>query len=110
MFWEEFFYCCVCIRYRGKVSTEQLPSNDKGIFTEPLPRNDKGIHIQTDGREFFISAVEMGSGAVLYSYVPSCIKIGSGIQKLIRGIHTHRHRQQRDLISLLYFFKIRIVG
>jgi hypothetical protein len=24
------------------VSTEPLPSNDRGIFTEPLPRNDKG--------------------------------------------------------------------
>jgi hypothetical protein len=48
----------------------------------------------------------MGLGAVIY--VPSFIKIGSGIQKLIRGIHTHR--QQRDLISLLYFFGIRNVG
>jgi hypothetical protein len=39
---QQFFYC-VCIRYRGNVSTEQLPSNDKGIFSEPLPTNDKGI-------------------------------------------------------------------
>jgi hypothetical protein len=29
----------------------------------------------------------MGSGAVIY--IPSFIKIGSGIQKLIRGIHRH---------------------
>jgi hypothetical protein len=29
----------------------------------------------------------MGSGAVIY--VPSFIKIGSGVQKLIGGIHTH---------------------
>jgi hypothetical protein len=28
-------YCCVCIRYRGKVSTEPLPSNGRRIFTEP---------------------------------------------------------------------------
>jgi hypothetical protein len=48
----------------------------------------------------------MGSGVVIY--VPSFIKVGSGVQKLIRGIHTHR--QQRDLISLLYFFKIRKVS
>jgi hypothetical protein len=34
---------CVCIRYRGNVSTEPLPSNGKGIFTEPLPSNDGGI-------------------------------------------------------------------
>jgi hypothetical protein len=54
----------------------------------------------------------MGSGAVIY--IPSFIKIGSGIQKLIGGIHRHTnihaHRQQRDLISLLYFFKIRKLG
>jgi hypothetical protein len=54
----------------------------------------------------------MGSGAVMY--VPSFIKIGSGVQKLIRRIHrhthTHTHTQQRDLISLLYFFKIRKVS
>jgi hypothetical protein len=31
----------------------------------------------------------MGSSALIY--VPSFIKIGSGIQKLIRGIHTHTH-------------------
>jgi hypothetical protein len=51
----------------------------------------------------------MGSGAVLY--VPSFIKIGSGVQKLIGGnTHTHTHGQQRDLRGLLYFFKIRKVG
>jgi hypothetical protein len=32
---QQFFYCCVCISYRGKVSTEPLPSNNKGNFTEP---------------------------------------------------------------------------
>jgi hypothetical protein len=31
--------------------------------------------------------VEMGSGAMIISYVPSFIKIGSGIKKLIAGIH-----------------------
>jgi hypothetical protein len=45
----------------------------------------------------------MGSGAVIY--VPSFIKIGSGIQKLIGGIHGHRQRQLRDLISLILFFQ-----
>jgi hypothetical protein len=38
----------------------------------------------------FNYTVEMGSGAVIY--VPSFIKIGSGIQKLLRGdTQTHRH-------------------
>jgi hypothetical protein len=32
-------------------------------------------------------AVEMGPGASIY--IPSFIKIGSGIQKLIRGIPRH---------------------
>jgi hypothetical protein len=45
----------------------------------------------------------MSSGAVIH--VPSFIKIGSGVQKLIGGIHRHTHRQQRDVISLLYFFQ-----
>jgi hypothetical protein len=49
-------------------------------------------------------ANEMGSGSMIY--IPSFIKIGSGIQKLIGGIH----RQHGDLISLLsFFFKIRKV-
>jgi hypothetical protein len=32
-------------------------------------------------------ADEIGSGAIMY--MPRLIKIGSGIQKLIRGIHRH---------------------
>jgi hypothetical protein len=39
--------------------------------------------------------VEMGSGAVVY--IPSFMNVGSGVQKLIRGIH----RQHGDRISLL---------
>jgi hypothetical protein len=34
---------------------------------------------QTDVRDFMKYAVEMGSGAVIYEYVPSFIKIGSGV-------------------------------
>jgi hypothetical protein len=45
-------------------------------------------------------AVETGSGAMVY--IPSFIKICSGIQNLIgAGIH----RQHGDLISLLLFFQ-----
>jgi hypothetical protein len=40
---QQFFYCCVCIRHRGNVPTETLPSNDRGTFTEPLPSYDRGI-------------------------------------------------------------------
>jgi hypothetical protein len=40
---------------------------------------------------------EVRSGAMIY--IPNLIKIGSGIQKLIVGIHTHRHHG--DIISLL---------
>jgi hypothetical protein len=50
----------------------------------------------------------MGSGAVIY--IRSFIKIGSGVQKLRGGIHRHTHRQQRDLIHLFYFLKIKKVG
>jgi hypothetical protein len=44
---QPFFYRCVCMRYRGNVSTEPLPSKDKGIFTDPLPSNDRGIQART---------------------------------------------------------------
>jgi hypothetical protein len=46
-------------------------------------------------------AVEMGSGAMIY--IPSFIKIGSGIQKLMVGdSDTHK--------AIFIFFKIRKVG
>jgi hypothetical protein len=38
-------------------------------------------------------AAKMGSGAMIY--VPSFIKIGSGIQKLIGG--THRHTESMEI-------------
>jgi hypothetical protein len=47
-------------------------------------------------------AVEMGSCAMIY--VPSFIKIGSGIQKLTGGIH----RQDKDRISLLSEIRFKI--
>jgi hypothetical protein len=43
----------------------------------------------------------MGSGAMIY--VPSFIKIGSGIHKLMGG--GGRYRQNGHLISLLLFFE-----
>jgi hypothetical protein len=46
-------------------------------------------------------AVEMGSGGMLF--VPSFIKIGSGVQKLIW--EGYAHRQEGDLISLLLFLQ-----
>jgi hypothetical protein len=41
-------------------------------------------------------AIEMGLGAVIY--IPNFIQIGSGVQKLIRRIHT---QTDGDRISLL---------
>jgi hypothetical protein len=44
--------------------------------------------IHTDRWEGFMKyAVEMGTGAIIY--IPSCIKICSGIKKLIGGIYRH---------------------
>jgi hypothetical protein len=74
----------VCIRYRGNVSTEPLPSNDREIFTEPLPSNNKGI---------FTKPLPSNDKGTFTEPLPSN---GSGI---------HTHKQQRDLISLLLFFQ-----
>jgi hypothetical protein len=50
-------------------------------------------------------AVEMGSGAMIH--IPSLIKIGSGIQNLIRGIHRHVDTQHGDDINLFQLFQNR---
>jgi hypothetical protein len=64
-----------------------------------LSGNDKGIHIQTHRWEgFFNQAVEMGPGKDWFRH-----------SKVNKG-DTQTNRQQRDLISLLYFFKIVKVG
>jgi hypothetical protein len=56
---------------------------------------------------FMKYTVEMVSGGMIY--VPSFIKIGSGVQKLLGEmhilIHRHTHRQQGNLVSLLLFFQ-----
>jgi hypothetical protein len=44
--------------------------------------------------------IKMGSGAM--TYIPSFVRIGSAIQKLIGGIN--RHRKHGECISLLSFF------
>jgi hypothetical protein len=46
-------------------------------------------------------AVEVGSHAMIY--IPSFIKIYTGIQKLLQGIQIQTHRQQCDLISTPLF-------
>jgi hypothetical protein len=53
--------------------------------------------------------VEVGLGAMTCEYVPSFMKIGSGIQKLMVG-NTQTHRQHGDHISLLLFCNGRKVG
>jgi hypothetical protein len=58
----------MCIRCRGKVITEPLPSNDRGIFfTEPLTGNDRGnTYRKADRWERFMKyGIEMGSGAMI---------------------------------------------
>jgi hypothetical protein len=39
--------------------------------------------------------VEMGSRSMISAYVPSFIKIGSGIQQLIGEIHRHTNEQSK---------------
>jgi hypothetical protein len=52
------------------------------------------MHIQTQRLMggIYEVAVEMGLGAMMH--IPSFIKIGSGIQKLVGGIHRHIDRAE----------------
>jgi hypothetical protein len=43
--------------------------------------------------------VEMDSSAMIY--IPNFIKIGSGVQKLMAGRYTDKHRQHEDRINPL---------
>jgi hypothetical protein len=47
-------------------------------------------------------AVEMGSGALMY--IPSFIKIGSGIQKLIGGIHIQTHELMGEIYEVRHLY------
>jgi hypothetical protein len=47
-------------------------------------------------------ASDMGPCAMIY--IPSFMKISSGIQKLIQGIHKHRQHGDR-IIQLLFFLR-----
>jgi hypothetical protein len=64
-----------------------------------LPGYEGWIHIQTHRLrgEIYEVAVEMGSAAMIY--IPSSIKIGSGIQKLIWVIH--KHTEKMEIANLL---------
>jgi hypothetical protein len=75
----------------GKCPSSHPPSNDRG---------DSQRDREIDGREFIKHAAEIGSGTTIY--VPSFVKISSGIQKLIEG-DTKTHGQHGDPISLLLF-------
>jgi hypothetical protein len=45
--------------------------------------------------------IKMGSGVMIY--IPSFIKIGSGIQRNEKRGDSQTHRQHGDLISLLFY-------
>jgi hypothetical protein len=80
----------VCIRYYNKVSTEPLPSNERGIFTEPLPSIYK---------EIFTQPLPSNDKATFTDPLPSND----------RRLHIHI---DSNVISqaYFYFFKIRKVG
>jgi hypothetical protein len=76
-----------CIRCRGNVFTKPLPSNDGTHYTESLPRcGRRGTQrvTQTDGRDLWNTQFRWAQ-VPWYSYIPTFIKIGSGIQTLMGG-------------------------
>jgi hypothetical protein len=79
---QQFFYFCVCIRWCGEVFTEPLRSKDREYTYR---------HYRLRG--IYEVAAEIVSGAMIH--IPSFIKIGSGIQNLIRGIQTYGHKDWR---------------
>jgi hypothetical protein len=71
----------VCIRCCNNVFNVPLPSNDGGIYITDRDRWEGFIY-------FMKYAVQMASGVMIH--IPTFIKIGSGIQKLMKGIHIYK--------------------
>jgi hypothetical protein len=81
-------------------------SSDIQAILRLLPQKSERLQCWYYGWKGFMKyAVEMGSGAIIC--IPSFIRIGLGVRKLLMGgnTHTHTHRQQGNPISLLLFFK-----
>jgi hypothetical protein len=75
---QQFFYCCVCIRYRGNVSTEALPSNGRITFTETsccLATIGGYTYRHTDCWEGFFSLLSLfwKNRIGLWDYVAACV-------------------------------------
>jgi hypothetical protein len=86
-------------RWGRNVCTKLLPSNDNEIhFTVPLHSTDRrATHTdtQTYGRYLWNTPMKWGSGAVVY--IPSIMKIGSGIRKLMGWKFIQRHRDSFEI-------------
>jgi hypothetical protein len=79
-----FFVACVFVTAVTFLPSRCLATIGGFLLSRSLATIwDTHTDTQTAGRNFFTSAVEMGSGAVIY--VPRFIKFGSGIQKLMGG-------------------------
>jgi hypothetical protein len=114
---QQFFYGCVCIRYCGNVSTEPLPSNDRGGFlpSRRLATIRKFLPIRclaTKGGFLPSRCLATITGCLPSRYLATirgCLP--SRYLATIRGIHRHT-RTDGNVISYAYsifFFKIKRV-
>jgi hypothetical protein len=91
---QQFVYCCVCIRCRGKV------------FTEPLPTNDRRIHIQTHRLMGGIYEIFCWDGLRCHDIHTNFHKDWFRHSKADSGTAgTPTHRQDTARIGLLLFFE-----
>jgi hypothetical protein len=65
------------------------------VFTELLPTTERGIHLTEPLLSKSKYAAEMGLIAIIC--IPSFIKIGSDVQKLIGGIQRHTGSMMREV-------------
>jgi hypothetical protein len=84
---QRFFYCCICIRCRGK------------FYAEPLPSNGRGIYIQTHRLPRGIYEVRRSDGL-------RCHDINTKFHKdwfSHLKVNREDNRQHKNHISLLFF-------
>jgi hypothetical protein len=95
-FWEELIACFPLIHFPHR--KRRLKSFPRELFTEPLPSNSRATHMQTRRHRERIHDIRRWDGLRCHGMHTTIHKIGSGIQKLIGGIH----RQYGDRTSRLF--------
>jgi hypothetical protein len=115
---QQFFYCCVCVRCRGRMFAEPLPSNGRLFWlrysgfqascyiASSFKAAQQVLRLSCWWEEFINYPVEMRSGAMIY--IPSFSKIRKLAKKLRLCTTAHYGPSFYVVVQLHYFLALGI--